>query len=170
MKCRFCKTHVRIDTFSTGQQVFLKSHIRITCENCGRVYTSSDGDSEKTKLKLKHLEWMPIMNEIQQIIENVKNAKEIIESSQTVLLNYCQDKNIPQDDRWNVWVNYIEKTHQSWLPSNDILDSIVSKSQPERYRKLDYGWFFDRVDNDELVSEITEIFLQSNTGSYEVDW
>jgi hypothetical protein len=57
MKCRFCKVPVRVETFSNSYD----SHLRATCEQCGRVQVEVPQDVIRNRRRsCKNDEWMPI--------------------------------------------------------------------------------------------------------------
>jgi len=86
-----------------------------------------------------------------ELIEKVKEAKKVLADSQKDLLAWCRDKSISINDRYPIWVQYIDKldhcdTGVSMQPNSllqDFVDYFTDHSQPERHEVISYAWLRD---------------------------
>lgn len=84
-----------------------------------------------------------------ELIEKVKEAKKTLKDAQKDLLTWCQDKNNPLKERWEVWEKYVDKHEFSCMQTgkskilNDLSNWWFDRSHMDRHSTVDYGYIME---------------------------
>lgn len=85
-----------------------------------------------------------------EIVEKLKQAKELIKQSQTELLEMCVDKAHPLKERWDMWCKFADKTQSHYYrPKNtcplltELLEFANDACEFSRHERIDYNQYME---------------------------
>jgi len=86
--------------------------------------------------------------------------------------SFCQNKEYPLDDRWNLFIESDLGEHQSWYLDLNSVDLYNYYSNRERHQKIESKYLIFWLDEHAYtnVNEIKEEILQLFIKSFEYDW
>ena len=101
-----------------------------------------------------------ITTPMQDLIEKVTSARKVLNDSQTDLLIWCRDKSVPLDERYPVWVKFVDKIEHPYISriGSKMLCAIIDKLVQdrdwiERHSTVSYDEVIDWIDGDEDTFE-----------------
>lgn len=126
------------------------------------------------------------MNETQAIAEAIvatlQEQRRFEEAAQPALRRYVTDKSFPLEDRFAMWSQYCVKEGASWIPSSGDFGLVgdIVRDDPEsfsRYATYDWDDLLELYHGCELAEkydvtedEFTELLIETNFGSFKMDW
>jgi len=123
------------------------------------------------------------MNELQReanrIVDALKANALFHKKVQPTLREYVTDKSIPLDERFPIWTAYCNKEERSFIVARGdfgIIGDLVRDCEPYDYeRGCTYTWedFLEYAIDEEIdipVEQFKEMLIETNFGSFEMDW
>ncbi len=121
---------------------------------------------------------------VEAIVKTIEGQKRFAQDMQPTLKKYVRDKSFPLASRFAVWSAYCDKQVGGWCPGTNefgIIGKMVNACDPmdyDRYATYSWDWFLDAItEDDELrekygvtVDEFKEQLIETNFGSFDMDW
>lgn len=88
-----------------------------------------------------------------ELIEKVKAAKAVLDSSQKELLTWCRDRSAaPLDKRYDVWYKYADKKRQSYIGVGtgsplltQLVEAWIDNRDMDRHQTVDHSWVVEGI-------------------------
>ena len=122
-----------------------------------------------------------LQREVSRIIDAVRINALFHKKVQPTLRQYVTDKSFPLMIRFQVWETYCDKEHRDWALARGefgIIGDMVSDCRPydnDRYRTYTWRDFLGYIENEPeefgvTVEQFKELLLETNFGSFVMDW
>ena len=105
--------------------------------------------------------------DIKQILSKIDELEKFKIDSQIIIHNYCIDKSIPLEERWDIWEKYSSKTEEEYIvepsefkhPLLKYLCQVINEGDNDRNREIYYYHFISNVEwfNEYDYKELTEL-------------
>lgn len=115
---------------------------------------------------------------MKEIIEELKANKQRLAGLQEQLLTWCRDKSNSLDERFQTWIDFASKheyIYESRVPNIEIAPQYIQDHfdnknfDRDRYATYDFWYLVDDCPEEE-ENEIKEWLIETNFGSYTLDW
>ena len=88
-----------------------------------------------------------------ELIEKVKAAKEVLNSSQKELLNWCRDKSAATlDQRFDTWAKYVDKKEHSYINVGggsklltELVEAWTDNRDFDRHQTVSWDWLIEGI-------------------------
>jgi hypothetical protein len=117
--------------------------------------------------------------EARSLVRALEDNARFQKESQPKLREFVTDKSVPLDERFRVWSTWCEKKDDGWIPARGdfgIIGNLVRDGIPYDYdRHRVYTWedFLSYAEDDEVsmsVEQFKELLIETNFGSFTMDW
>jgi hypothetical protein len=105
--------------------------------------------------------------DIKNILSKIDELVKFKRDSQNSILNYCKDKSIPLEKRWDIWENYSSKIEDEYTiepsefkhPLLKYVCKVINNGDNDRNSEIDYYQFIYRVEwlDEDDYSQIPEL-------------
>lgn len=114
------------------------------------------------------------------ILQNVEDLNKRKIEIEQIVKRYVQDKSVPLDDRWDLFIQCKMGTHSSMYENPDGINwneiTLIDDFHIDKNQTCDVDWFIER--SEELIEEgedidivkVKEWFLREFMLSFENDW